>query len=564
MLSHLQIENFAIIDKLTVDFQSGLNVLTGETGAGKSILLDALNLILGGRADYDCIRTGETSARVEACFQVDGKRLLGMLDELGVELDDGQLIVKRVLSSNGKGRCFVNDSQVSVAALSNLGSRLVDIHGQHDHQTLLHPENHLDLLDLYGKTMTDRIQLGEAFAAWRKDVDALRRLREAEASKKEREELLSFQLNEIEQANLQEGEEDDLLAERNKLRNSEKLHQSASRAQDILSEADPAVLSQLGQALRELESLAGIDEEAKPLSERAQTALFEIEELTEELRDYARSILSDPSRLEEIEDRLAELTGLKRKYGGDLSAVMERRDAIASELESLASSQESMQSLENSIKDHQKKLQQMATELADRREKIAEQLKDKIEKELRDLNMNSVQFGTRFSYDADADSFVKFRGKATKLGSLGLGTMEFLFSPNPGEELRPLAKIASGGEISRVMLAIKTILNKQDDVPVLIFDEVDTGIGGNTAEKVGVKLKKLAATKQVFCVSHLPQIAGMADAHFSVRKEVKGKRTRSVIELLKYEERVEEIARMSAGATITDAAREHARQMILT
>ncbi|PIR00153.1 MAG: DNA repair protein RecN [Nitrospinae bacterium CG11_big_fil_rev_8_21_14_0_20_45_15] len=564
MLTLLQIENFAIIDKLSVEFAPGLNVLTGETGAGKSILLDALNLILGGRADYDCIRTGETSARVEACFQIKEKNFESILDELGIPSQEGELTIKRQLSTAGKGKCWINDSPVSVSALAQIGARLVDIHGQHDHQTLLHPENHLDLLDLYGKTMPKRERFGKEFHAWKSDLAERDRLLRQDQNQKEREELLTFQLQEIEQAGLEEGEEEALSAERNKLRHGEKLQSALDRVQEILSDADSAVLAQLGKAVRELEPLLDFDPALEPNLQSANNALYEVEGLCENLRDYARTIQSDPQRLEEIEDRMAELNGLKRKYGGDITAIFERKKQIEFELESLSTSHETLARLKVSIQKRLAVLQELAIELAKEREATALRLKENIEKELRDLNMNAVQFGARFDYEADADSGIVHNGEAVKFGPLGIGAMEFLFSSNLGEDLRPLAKIASGGEISRVMLAIKTILNKQDDVPVMIFDEVDTGIGGKTAEKVGAKLKKLAEDKQVFCVSHLPQIAGMASAHFSVRKEVKGKRTRSNILRLSDEERIEEIAHMSAGEKVTPAAREYARQLIIS
>ncbi len=562
MLTLLQIENFAIIDKLSVEFAPGLNVLTGETGAGKSILLDALNLILGGRADYDCIRTGETSARVEACFQIKEKKFQALLEELGIPSQEGELTIKRQLSTKGKGRCWINDSPVSVSALAQIGARLVDIHGQHDHQALLHPENHLDLLDLYGKTMQKRASLAKEFNAWKNDISERDRLLRQDQTQKEREELLTFQLREIEQANLEEGEEEALSAERNKLRHAEKLQSSLERAQDMLSDSSNAVLTQLGQVVRELEPLLDFDASLETNLESANNALYEVEGLCENLRDYVRSIQFDPQRLEEIEDRLAELSGLKRKYGGDLLAIFERKKQIEEELKSLSTSHETLAQLNDSIQKRQLVLQEQAIALAKEREETSVRLKQNIEKELRDLNMNAVQFGARFNYEADPESCVVHEGKAVKLSPLGIGVMEFLFSSNQGEDLRPLAKIASGGEISRVMLAIKTILNKQDDIPVMIFDEVDTGIGGKTAEKVGAKLKKLAKDKQVFCVSHLPQIAGMATAHFSVRKEVKGRRTRSNILRLNDEERVEEIAHMSAGEKVTPAAREYARQLI--
>jgi len=282
----------------------------------------------------------------------------------------------------------------------------------------------------------------------------------------------------------------------------------------------------------------------------------------ESLRNYDRSLEFNPSRLEEIEDRLAEISGLKRKYGNDIAEIIKRREKIAEELEQLASNEENMKALEDDLKQQEKVLSKLGTQLAEKRESAAKNLTRSVEKELKELSMGNVQLGVRFDYPAEPDGFILFRKEKMKGTPIGLGTLEFLFSPNPGEELRPLAKIASGGELSRVMLALKSILNDQDTVPVMIFDEVDTGIGGGVAEKVGTKLQKVANTKQVFCITHLPQIAGMAFSHFRVEKEVKGKRTRSTIRQLEHEERVEELARMSSGENITDASLEHAREML--
>ncbi len=562
MLRELKINNFAIIENLRVEFQPGLNVLTGETGAGKSIILDALNLILGGRADTDFIRSGEKSATVESVLYVTDPETLRQIGDLDIDVEEGEVIIKRSLSLAGKNRCFLNDNSVTVGTLAKVGDRLVDIHGQHDHQALLNPEIHVDLLDLYGQLMKERKQMEEGYAAYQSDLRLLEDLRAKDRDRLQREDLLNFQIKELDEANLFEGEEETLKAEKNKMRHAEKLVQSIERVQNLLTDAEGSALEQLGMANRELDGLPEIDPTLEKQARRGQTAYYEMEELVEELRDYARSIEFSPSRLQEIEDRLAEINQLKRKYGKDVSEILAARENIAAELKALSSNEEKMSALQTSLEQHEKSLSKIAVALAEKREKTAKELKNNVEKELKDLSMGNVQFGLRFDYEPDDGGFVSFRDRKVRLTSTGLGRIEFLFSPNPGEELRPMAKIISGGELSRVMLALKSILNEQDSIPVMIFDEVDVGIGGKVAEKVGQKLKKLAATKQVFCITHLPQIAGMASAHYLVEKDVRKNRTRSSIRKLTYEERVEEIARMSGGEKITQATLKHAKEMI--
>ena len=562
MLQEIRITNFAIIENLAIEFHSGLNVLTGETGAGKSIILDALNLILGGRADTDTIRSGASTATVEACFTLNDPQTLAMIADLGIDVDNGEVIIKRIISSSEKNRTYLNNSNLTVAALSAIGDRLIDIHGQHDHQSLLHPETHVDLLDHYGRLMQNRAEFHEHYAAYQKTLQTLKQIQTHQGERLQRQDLLNFQIGEIDKAGLSVGEDDDLKNEKNKLNHAEKLHQSVQNALDTLADNDGSVLELLGRVDRELQGLPEIDPALETQAQRGQTAYLEAQELAEELRDYQKTIEFNPARLEEIEDRLAEINGLKRKYGNDIATTLEYRETIGQELATLSLGEESIDALKEEIKTQQKALAALAVELAKQREQAAEKLKKAVEKELRDLNMKHVQFSVRFVYETDAEGFTTYKNKKTRTHANGIGEIEFLFSPNPGEDLRPLAKIASGGEISRVMLALKSILNEQDPVPVMVFDEVDSGISGSVAEKVGVKLKKIAEQKQILCITHLPQIAGMADSHYRVHKTVSGKRTRSTIIELDYEHRVEEIARMSGGETITETTLKHAREMI--
>jgi DNA repair protein RecN (Recombination protein N) len=562
MLKEIKISHFAIIENLRVAFRPGLNVLTGETGAGKSILMNALNLILGGRADTDFIRSGESIATVEAVFEVHDPELFDDVHNLGIDVEAGELMIKRTVSHAGKSRCYLNDSSITVATLAKIGNRLVDIHGQHDHQALLRTETHVDLLDRYGKTLALRAGFGQEFLDYQACLRNLKAMQALEKSRQERQELLDFQLAEIDRGDLSIEEEEALKQERNKLRHAEKLHQTLENTLSQLTETEGSALEQIGWAQKEFEALVDIDPALSKQAERAQTAYCELEEMVDELRNYLRTIEFNPPRLEEIDDRLAEINGLKRKYGMDIPDILQKRQAIAEELQSLGSNREKMDAQKSEIVRREKTLERRAVALAEKREKTAKDFKKNVEKELRDLNMAEVQFGVRFDYPPDSDGFIRFRGEQVKLLPTGIGAVEFLFSPNPGEALRPLVKIASGGELSRVMLALKSILHKQDPVPVMVFDEVDTGIGGKVAEKVGMKLEKVANGKQVFCITHLPQIAGLASAHYLVQKTVKDNRTHSSIDELNYDQRVEEIARMSGGEKITPATLKFAKEMI--
>ena len=562
MIKEIRIRNFAVIENLEVNFGKGLSVLTGETGAGKSIIIDALNLLLGGRADTDSIRSGETTALVDAVFEVTDPITRDLILESGIEMDGSELLIKRQVSNTGKNRCLLNNSSVTVSTLAKIGNRLVDLHGQHDHQTLLHPEVHIELLDLYGKCNNFRDEFSKIFFEHQAQTKILGSMKMGEKELIQKQEFLSFQLKEIDEANLSKEEEEELKSTRNKLKHAGQIREGLQKSQSLLNNEGGSIIESLGQVLKELESVQNIDSGLAGLVEQSRSAFYELEDVVESLRNYDQSLEFNPSRLEEIEDRLAEINELKRKYGNDIVEILRRREEIDKELEQLTSNEENMKALQDDLKKKETVLSKLGIQLAEKREAAAKNLSRSVEKELKELSMINVKLGVRFDYQADPESFILFRKEKTKATLNGLGTLEFLFSSNQGEEMRPLAKIASGGELSRVMLALKSILNDQDTVPVMIFDEVDTGIGGSVAEKVGIKLQKVAITKQVFCITHLPQIAGMALSHFRVEKEVKGKRTRSTIRQLKHKERLEELARMSSGEKITEASLEYAREML--
>jgi DNA repair protein RecN (Recombination protein N) len=559
MLKELHISNIAIIDKLQVEFREGLNVLTGETGAGKSIIIDALNLALGGRADTDMIRSGQTTASVEALFYSKDPELFRLLEDLGIETEDNQIIIKRIISTKDKNRNFINGSNITVGVLSQIGQNLVDIHGQHDHQTLLQPMRHLEMLDAYGKLTNEKTKLSVAYKDYLSVCKQIQKLESNERERLQREDLLKFQLEEIDRAELSEGEEEKLKAELKRLSNFETIRQSLSRASGCLADEEGSIIEKLRIVEKELGALEALDSETESFCKQAQNIFYEAEDLAEKLSSYAYSIEFNPERLSEVEDRFAQINELKRKYGNDVGIILAYREEINEELETLSSSQEEAELLKSKCSELEKSLSKISIKLAEKREAIAAELKKKLEKELRDLNMKKACIEALFKYEDNG--FVEFRNKKTKLNSWGLGNMEFAFSSNPGETPKPLSKIASGGELSRVALALKTILNKQDPVPVLVFDEVDTGVGGATAEKIGAKLLNLAKTKQALCITHLPQIAGMGNAHFSISKEA-ADRTRVQIQELDYDQRVEEIARMSGGEKVSETARNYAREMI--
>ena len=481
MIKEIRIRNFAIIENLAVNFEQGLNVLTGETGAGKSIILGALNLLLGGRADTDSIRSGETTAFVEGAFEVTDPATLDLIRECGIEMEDGELLVKRQVSNAGKNRCLLNDSPVTVSTLAKIGDRLVDLHGQHDHQALLHPETHIDLLDLYGKSQELRNEFALNFSDYQTQSKKFQSMKMDEQERLQKEEFLSFQLAEIDATGLSEEEEEEIKAESHKLKHAEKIRAGLQQSQSLLTDDQGSILENLGQVLKELEAVLEIDPGLAETVERSRSAYYELEEVVESLRGYNRSLEFNPNRLEEIEDRLAEINGLKRKFGNDITEILKRRDQIAEELQQLASNDENMKALEEELRQKEKVLSKLAIRLAEKRESAAKNFTASVEKELKELSMGNVQFGVRFDYPSDPDGFILFRKEKMKASATGLGTLEFMFSPNPGEELRPLVKIASGGEVSRVMLALKSILNDQDTIPVMIFDEVDTGIGGGVA-----------------------------------------------------------------------------------
>ncbi|MDX1931592.1 MAG: DNA repair protein RecN [Capsulimonadales bacterium] len=569
MLTELSVENFALVEKLRLSFGPGLNLLTGETGAGKSILLDALGMALGERTGGDSVRHGADRARVEAVFAVDEQdtRLLDALRQAGIEPEDGLLLLSRELTAAGKSSVRINGRPATVSMLKSLGDVLVDIHGQHEHQSLLAVERHGDILDAW--CGPEAAALKASVAAAHADAQAAARelaaLRQDARERARTLDLLAFQRDEIDNADPKPEEEETLAGERSRLANAERLHSAASGAyaalyggaagnarggrggKMTLAAEGGGALDALSTAVSEIEHAVRLDERLATLLESLQNALYAAEDAAREVRDYRDGIEFNPQRLEEIENRLDLLKTLKRKYGDTVADVLRYRQEIGERLETLENAEERIAVLEETVARTTEALRERAARLTEARKAAAEPFAAAIMKELADLAMTATRFAVAV--------------EPREPQANGADRVEFLISPNPGVPLKPLAKIASGGELSRVMLAMKSVLSRIDAVPTLIFDEIDTGIGGRTGTVLGEKLAALSRNAQILCITHLAQIAAQGDRHFFIEKRTEESRTRVRVSLLDAEERVREIARMLGDAD-TESAVEYARRML--
>lgn len=552
MLREIRIRNFAVIEAVTASFGPGLNVLTGETGAGKSMLIDAILLIRGARAQADVIRSDTETATVEAVFDVEPRGpVAAVLDEAGLVLNEGQLLLRRELARSGRNRAFVNDSPVTVGLLERLGDHLVEIHGQHEHQRLLEPGRQLELLDRFADAEELRDRVGELFTKHRAAQAEVERSRAAERDRAQREDLLRFQLSELDGARLRLGEEEELRAERKRLQHAERLTTGLAEAGAVLADDEDSAMSRIHRAARLLRELGRLDPAFAAPVDPLDGAGAQIEDALAAIRALRESITSAPGRLEAVDERLDVLTRLRRKYGETEAAMLAFREAAAAELERLGRYGEIVAEQERMLEKLGAELAEAAGALADRRQSASERLASQAERELRQLGMDRARF--RIAVE---------RSPLEEVGPRGLDRVEFDLSTNPGEEVRPLARVASGGELSRTMLALKTVLARADRVPTMIFDEVDSGIGGRVAAVVAQKLATAAEGRQVLCVTHLAPIAARAGHHVRVSKSVRGGRTRVSAAVLTGDERVEEIARMVAGERVTDTARGHARELL--
>ena len=568
MIEELYISNVALIDELQLECSSGLNIFTGETGAGKSVILNAVGLALGERSTAGIVRDGATNAKIQIAIALPPDHPVwdGFNDSEFADVLDAEetLVLSRQINASGRSRCHTNGQLVSLTFLSAIGDLLVDIHGQHAHQSLFRSETHLDLLDTFGKHEALKAEASKKYdelhTAQAQLADFSQTLRAAMQEK----DLLEFQLEELEEAQLQEGEEEDLINERHLLSNAETLFESANQLYEQLYGSDlseSSTLDGLKIASRTISKLCELDGSLSELNARFESTLYELEDIAYQIRDYRDKIEFNPHRLSEVEERLDLIHRLKRKYGDSISDILAYQAQASQKLEDLQFGSERIEELKDQIHRVTQGAQKLAVELSKKRRETATQLESLIERELQALGMEKAVFQILVSPIESANGPLEIEGKRYELRTDGMDEIEFFISPNVGSEPKPLAKIASGGEISRVMLALKTVLAQADLIPTMIFDEIDAGIGGRTADIVGQKLKELSRYRQVFCITHLPQIARFADQHFRVEKSVEGNRTTITAKLLTPEERVEEVARMHGGeATVTTLA--HARELL--
>jgi DNA repair protein RecN (Recombination protein N) len=553
MLLELRIKNFAIIDELSLSFSKGFNILSGETGAGKSIILNAVHLLLGDKATEEWIRSSEEEADVEALFDISenpevGQKIKEKAPRLQSAGEEDSLLIRRVISRSGRGKVFINGNMATLGALSEVGEELLTLYGQHEHQSLQRVETHVDILDEFGGLLGLREEFRkqyEEFVSLSEEVEKIRGEKEKRA--KERE-LMAFQSKEIEAAKIQVGEEASLKEDRTLLAHAKKLMDFAVASEETLYSTEGSTIEKIQKILNQGHDMAAIDPSLSHLLKALDSALIQLEEIALAFRDYSRRVEINPARIDEIENRLEEIDRLKRKYGSTVEEVLAFKRKADETLKSFTSDEEKLSRLESRLEPLRRTVDNLGKKLSRERKGVALELKKSVEKELSSLGMKKTIFEIRID--------------PLPLSLKGVDHVEFLISPNVGEEVKPLAKIASGGELSRIMLAMKKILAKVGGRQVLVFDEVDAGIGGAMAEVVGRKLKELSRHHQVICVTHLPQIACFADQHHSVRKEVKAGRTITLVDRLDKESIIDEIARMLGGVKVTDKTKAHAKEMI--
>ncbi|MGI6035917.1 MAG: DNA repair protein RecN [Limnochordia bacterium] len=559
MLRELHIRNYALIERLDCQFMPGLNILTGETGAGKSIIIDAVCTVLGGRATVESIKGGEDSALVEACFEVEPDSAVGRLcTDLGYPPEDGLLILTREVNSSGRHRCRLNGRVVPLHVLADVGQALVDVHGQHDHQSLLRSETHGDFLDAFigEDAFSLRRELEARLGEYRQIADRLAKWKSIQARRASDRELLAHQVNEIEQACLRIGEDEQLEQEKRVLQNASALYEGVMGTYEILYRNQLSATSLLGRGAATLGNLVRMDKSLTALWESLQSTQIVVQEIARELRTYGEGIEARPGRLDEIEERLELINHLKRKYGRTIDDIIAKGAEMAAALELEEKQVGEHKELQARYGILQRELKGLAAELSELRKSCAARLEEAVQRELEELNMPRVRFQVAFLPNDSGTPL----GDGLRITLRGTEHIEFLIAPNPGEEPRPLIRIASGGEMSRIMLALKTILAKGDNISTLIFDEVDAGIGGQTADKVAIRLARLARDRQVLVVTHLAQVASMADSHYRVQKEEINGTTKVNLARLQEDEPVEELARMLGGNEVT--ARQHAQELL--
>ncbi len=544
MLRELRIKNFAIIDDLSIRFEKGLNVLTGETGAGKSIIVDAINFVLGERASQDMIRHNASEVAVQSLFEIEG---ITLSVDTGIDIEDG-LIVRRHFSGSGKGRAYINDTLVNLQTINSLGEQIVDIHGQHEHQSLMKREVQLRLIDLmggHGELLSEYSLLYSEILSMKEE---LKRLTEDVRFIEQRRDMLRFQIDEIDRAKLKHGEEEELLAEYSLLTNITKLRDGVSLIYENLYKRESSCSEIISKSIQRLGELMKIDPSLSAVRETLEQCSPLIEDAVVNLRGILERYDIDPRRLDDVNERLDLIGRLKKKYGDSIKEILDYRERAYKELSELELRDERIESINNSLGAKEKRLLELAEEISMKRKEVGRFIEEFMKKELKELALEKAIFRISFQ-------------RKEEPGPFGIDDLQFEFSANPGEPPRPIIRVASGGELSRLMLALRVIMADVDKVPVLIFDEIDAGIGGVVGEKVAQKLKRLSKRHQIFCITHLPQIAAAADNHIKVEKIQKKDSVKVIIKNLTEEERVVEIARMLSGM-VTDASLRHAKELL--
>ena len=551
MLQELSIKDFAIIDEIQISFQPKMTVLTGETGAGKSIIIDALGLLAGGRGSTEFIRKGEKKAVIQGLFTLPREaNTYNILEEYGIDSEDGQIILQRDLYRGGRNICRINGMMVNLATLRKVGETLIDIHGQNEHQELMKPENHIDLLDEYDKKTSElRNQYQVVYQNYRKLKLSMEKKETDEKAWAQRLDMLNFQVKEIGEAGLKINEEDELVEEKNKLDNFQAIHDALELSYQILSGEKIDVVGNLGNAMNELSDVSDLSENLQEINTKISDAFYSLEDVARDISDELDSMEWNGERLNEIEERLELIHQLKRKYGDTIEDILHYHSRIVKELREMENAEQNSEKQERQLSEALEKVKELAIKLSKQRKKSAKKLEKMIHEQLSALYMDKAVFEVKFLNNS-------------KLYSKGIDKVEFYIQTNPGEEMGPLAKIASGGELSRIMLALKTIFSQKMGVTSIIFDEVDTGVSGRVAQAIAEKISQISNNSQVLCITHLPQVAAIADNHYYISKSVNDGRTETSLEELDEKQKIREIARMLSGSEITELTLKHAEELI--
>lgn len=550
MLSNLYIENIAVIEKTSIDFKKGLNVMTGETGAGKSIVIDSINAVLGNRTSKELIRTGASSAFVSAEFTNLSEKAIAVIYEAGFELEDGELLIQREISTTGKNKCRINGRPATVSTLKEIGVQLINIHGQHESYELMSPELHISYIDKLAGLESEIEAYQEVYKKYKKFSAELKKATVDESERERKIDLLKYQIDELEDADLRDGEYEELNEQKAVLQNSEKIIEAIMSSRALMNgdEESSGVLENLQEINSQLSDISEYMSEVEPINSRIESAIYELEDCLSELTGLTDLVDTDGGSLDSIEERLDLIYTLGKKYGSTIKEMLDFLDKAKKELNALVMYDENREALIKECDKAYKEAEKLAKALSEKRRATSSEFADKVCEEMAFLDMPNVKL-------------VVVQEKC-ELNSLGCDNIEFLISTNPGEPPKPISKIASGGELSRMMLAVKNVLSDKDDIDTLIFDEVDTGISGSAAQKVGLKLREVSKSRQVLCVTHLAQIAAMGNSHFKISKSVRDEKTFTKVEELDHEGRKQELARIIGGTEMTKASLDYAEEML--